>query len=189
MKKIYKTNRVREMLKLLATLFLFIALILGTQKSWATTTTVRLYASTATAVGGIATNTQQFIGAGAWQNNPAVSKMELPLPLTTLGQFTINQIEYIDNLSSIASAFSSFAKMPGNNPMEINLLDQIKTTLELFKNTDKVTFRVEWPSESKIIIYCDKEHLNGVFSNLFKNGIQSIPAGKDGLIDIIIEDA
>jgi signal transduction histidine kinase len=49
--------------------------------------------------------------------------------------FTKNQIEYIDNLSSIASAFSSFAKMPGANPVEVNLIDQIKITLELFKDS------------------------------------------------------
>ena len=30
-----------------------------------------------------------------------------------LERFTKNQIEYIDNLSTIATAFSSFAKMPG----------------------------------------------------------------------------
>ena len=47
--------------------------------------------------------------------------------------FTENQIEYIDNLSSIATAFSSFAKMPGTNPVEVNLLEQIRTTIELFK--------------------------------------------------------
>jgi two-component system nitrogen regulation sensor histidine kinase NtrY len=104
-----------------------------------------------------------------------------------LEQFTKNQIEYIDNLSSIASAFSSFAKMPGTNPMEVNLIDQIKITLELFKNTDNITFRVQWPHESKVIIYADKEHLNGVFSNLIKNGIQSIPQGRDGLIKVILD--
>src|SRR4030042_2335967 len=43
-----------------------------------------------------------------------------------LERFTKNQIEYIDNLSSIASAFSAFAKMPGANPVEVNLPDQIK---------------------------------------------------------------
>ncbi|TAL74414.1 MAG: HAMP domain-containing histidine kinase, partial [Bacteroidetes bacterium] len=101
-----------------------------------------------------------------------------------LEDFTKNQIEYIDNLSSIASAFSSFAKMPGTNPVEVNLLDQIKISLELFKDIDNVTFRVKWPLESKVIIYADKEHLNGVFSNLFKNGIQSIPSGHNGFIDV-----
>ncbi|MCX6254583.1 MAG: ATP-binding protein [Bacteroidia bacterium] len=104
-----------------------------------------------------------------------------------LERFSKNQIEYIDNLSSIASAFSAFAKMPGTNPMEVNLLDQIKITLELFKNTDNVTFWVRWPHESKVIIYADKEHLNGVFSNLIKNGIQSIPPGREGLIKVNLE--
>jgi two-component system nitrogen regulation sensor histidine kinase NtrY len=104
-----------------------------------------------------------------------------------LERFTVNQIEYIDNLSSIASAFSSFAKMPGTNPMEVNLLDQIKITLELFKNTGNVTFRVHWPHESKIIIYADKEHLNGIFSNLFKNSIQSIPPVRAGVISINLD--
>jgi signal transduction histidine kinase len=101
-----------------------------------------------------------------------------------LERFAGNQIEYINNLSSIASAFSSFAKMPGNNPMEVNLPDQIKISLELFKNTDNITFGVKWPHESKITVYADKEHLNGVFSNLIKNGIQSIPPGREGLIKV-----
>jgi signal transduction histidine kinase len=104
-----------------------------------------------------------------------------------LGRFTKNQIEYIDNLSSIASAFSAFAKMPRTNPVEVNLLDQIRITLELFKNTDNITFSVQWPRESKIVIYADKEHLNGVLSNLIKNGIQSIPSGREGLIILSLE--
>jgi len=104
-----------------------------------------------------------------------------------LERFTKNQIEFIDDLSSIASAFSSFAKMPVTNPVEINILDQIKITLELFKNTGNVNFRVHWPHESKIVIYADKEQLNGVFSNLIKNGIQSIPSGREGLITLNLE--
>jgi two-component system, NtrC family, nitrogen regulation sensor histidine kinase NtrY len=101
-----------------------------------------------------------------------------------LDRFTRNQIEYIDDLSSIASAFSAFAKMPVTNPVEVNILDQIRITLELFKNTGNVTFKVHWPPETKIAIFADKEQLNGVFSNLIKNAIQSIPAGRQGLIKI-----
>ena len=104
-----------------------------------------------------------------------------------LEHFTKNQIEYIDNLSSIASAFSAFAKMPGTNPVEVNLIDQIEITLELFKDTDNITFRVKWPNESKVVVSADKEHLNGVFSNLIKNGIQSIPPGREGLIKVGME--
>jgi len=104
-----------------------------------------------------------------------------------LERFTKNQIEYIDNLSSIASAFSTFAKMPVTNPVEVNILDQIKISLELFKNTDDVTFDIQWPHEKKIVVYADKEQLNGVFSNLIKNGIQSIPTGTEGLINVKLE--
>jgi two-component system, NtrC family, nitrogen regulation sensor histidine kinase NtrY len=104
-----------------------------------------------------------------------------------LERFTKNQIEYIDNLSTIATAFSSFAKMPGNNPQELNLLDQIRSTLELFKNTGNITFTVNWPHESKVMIYADREHLNSVFANLIKNGIQSIPQGKEGSIKINLD--
>jgi nitrogen fixation/metabolism regulation signal transduction histidine kinase len=101
--------------------------------------------------------------------------------------FTRNQIEYIDNLSSIASAFSSFAKLPGTNPVDVNLLEQINTTLELFKNTDDADFLVQWPHESKVFIFADREHLNGIFSNLFKNSIQAIPQGRKGLIKVMLE--
>jgi two-component system, NtrC family, nitrogen regulation sensor histidine kinase NtrY len=104
-----------------------------------------------------------------------------------LERFTMNQIEYIDNLSSIATAFSSFAKMPPSNPGEINLLDHIKLTLELFKNTGNVIFQVHWPAVDKIIIFSDREQINGIFSNLFKNGIQSIPPDREGIIQVGIE--
>ena len=104
-----------------------------------------------------------------------------------LERFTKNQIEYIDNLSTIATAFSSFAKMPGNNPVELNLLDQIRTTLELFKNTTNVTFNVYWPHETRVMIYADREHLNSVFANLIKNGIQSMPQEQEGTIKVNME--
>ena len=111
-------------------------------------------------------------------------KDEIPGFDKKLEKFTRSQIEYIDNLSSIASAFSSFAKMPGAQPVEVDLLEQIKTNLELFKNTDRITFRINSPRETKTMVYIDKEHLNGIFSNLIKNGIQSVPTGKDGIIRI-----
>jgi signal transduction histidine kinase len=101
--------------------------------------------------------------------------------------FTKSQVEYIDDLSSIASAFSSFAKMPGTILAEVNLPDQIKTTLELFKDTDNIEIMVKWPRESKVVIYADKEHINGIFSNLLKNSIQAIPVGRKGIINVLIE--
>jgi two-component system, NtrC family, nitrogen regulation sensor histidine kinase NtrY len=101
-----------------------------------------------------------------------------------LERFTRNQIEYIDTLSSIATAFSSFARLPKATPAQIDLLEQIKTSLELFKNSSDISFRINTPSTSTITVYADREHLNSIFSNLIKNGIQAIPPGTPGLIRI-----
>ena len=104
-----------------------------------------------------------------------------------LERFTKNQIEFIDNLSSIASAFSSFAKIPEANPVAVDLLAQIKTTLELFKSSDKITFRIGWAQASQVFILADKEQINSIFSNLIKNSIQSIPPEKDGIVKVSLE--
>ena len=77
--------------------------------------------------------------------------------------------------------------MPGTTPGLVNLLGQIQITLELFRNTDNVTFWVQWPHESKVFIYADREQLNGIFSNLFKNSIQAIPQERQGLIKVSLE--
>ena len=106
---------------------------------------------------------------------------------TTLTRFTHNQIEYIDNLSAIASEFSSFAKMPRANPIEIDLVEQINSSLELFGNTGNVKFSINIQKAKRAFIYADKEQITGVFSNLIKNAIQSVPAGKEISIKINIE--
>jgi len=104
-----------------------------------------------------------------------------------LERFTKNQIEFIDNLSSIASAFSSFAKIPEANPVAVELLTQIKTTLELFKSSDKINFRIGWAPASQVFILADKEQINSIFSNLIKNSIQSIPPEKEGIVKVSLE--
>lgn len=104
-------------------------------------------------------------------------------------KFTKNQIEYIDNLSSIASEFSSFAKIPQARPVYVDLLHQVKTTYELFRNTGNISFRINAPADEKIFIYADKEHINSILSNLIKNGIQSILPGEEGIIKVTIKKA
>ncbi len=104
-----------------------------------------------------------------------------------LEQFANNQIEYIDNLSSIASAFSSFAKMPTAKPVDVNLVDQIKITLDIFRDVDKIAFNVRWPEEKKVVVYADREQVNGIFSNLIKNSIQSVPGDRPVIIEVSVE--
>lgn len=105
----------------------------------------------------------------------------------TIKRFTQNQIEYIDNLSAIASEFSSFAKMPRTNPVEIDLIAQLNSSLELFGNTDNVKFKINIERAKRAFVYADKEHITGIFSNLIKNAIQSVPAGKEVQIKINLD--
>jgi signal transduction histidine kinase len=44
-------------------------------------------------------------------------------------------------------------------------------------------------SDEKVLIYADKEQINSIFSNLIKNGIQSILPGNEGIIKVNIGKA
>jgi len=100
-----------------------------------------------------------------------------------LEKVTYTLIEQIDNLSFIASEFSNFAKMPKAFNEEINLVDAIKSILQLFENTENVDFIFDY--ESRVLpVYADKEQLSRVLINLIKNAIQSIPENRKGRIGI-----
>ncbi len=111
-------------------------------------------------------------------------KDEVPDFNKRLETFTENQIEYIDNLSSIATAFSNFARLPGADPAEVDVLGQLRQSIELFSQTEGINITLNSGNLSKVVMMADKEHLNGIFSNLIKNAIQAIPIGKFGVIKI-----
>ncbi len=100
-----------------------------------------------------------------------------------LEKVTNTLIEQIENLSFIASEFSNFAKMPKAVNEEINLVDAIKSVLQLFDNTEDVEFLFDFES-GVLPVYADKEQLSRVFINLIKNAIQSIPESRKGRIGI-----
>ena len=103
-----------------------------------------------------------------------------------LRSFTENQIEYIDNLSNIASAFSYFARLPAAEPTEVDVIAQIRSTMGMFGNSASSTISLETGSISKAIVMADREHLNGIFSNLLKNAMQAIPSDRQGQIRIMV---
>ena len=103
---------------------------------------------------------------------------------STIKGFTANQIEYIDNLSNIASAFSYFARLPGANPAEVDVIAQLRTTLTLFGHADNTVIMLDSGNISKAVVMADREHLNSIFFNLIKNAMQAIPAGRKGEIRI-----
>jgi two-component system nitrogen regulation sensor histidine kinase NtrY len=102
-----------------------------------------------------------------------------------LEKVTHTLIEQIENLSFIASEFSNFAKMPKAFNEVINIVDIIRSTLNLFSNTDNVEFMFEHDND-EVFVFADKEQLSRVFINLLKNAIQSIPDNRKGRVGIFL---
>ncbi|WP_339754624.1 ATP-binding protein [uncultured Winogradskyella sp.] len=86
-------------------------------------------------------------------------------------EYSNTLIQQIDTMSSIASAFSNFAKMPAQKKEVLNVVHIVKLALDIF-NEHYITF---YPEEEEIIAKFDRTQLIRVVTNLVKNGIQSIP--------------
>lgn len=86
-----------------------------------------------------------------------------------LKEFSKTLIQQIDVMSSIASAFSDFAKMPGQKREQINLVDVVKHATELFTESN-ITF--DSTAES-IVVNLDKLQVVRIITNLIKNADQA----------------
>ncbi|MFO7756552.1 MAG: ATP-binding protein [Bacteroidales bacterium] len=102
----------------------------------------------------------------------------------SLKKFTQYQIEQIDNLSSIATEFSNFARMPKTNPRETDLVGHIHSVAELYSDIRNIDFEIDLNGLKEVLVYADKEQMNSMLSNIFRNAVQSIPGNKKGLIRI-----
>lgn len=102
----------------------------------------------------------------------------------SLAKFSKTLIDQIDNLSSIATAFSDFAKMPKTNNQVVDIIAKINNSVGLFDNTKNIDFQINLHSHTEVCVFADKEQLLRLFANLIKNAIQSVPPGRKGLIKI-----
>ena len=90
-------------------------------------------------------------------------------------EYSKTLIQQIDTMSSIASAFSNFAKMPAQQNETLNVVNIVKLALDIF-NEDYIHFQTD---KEEIIAKLDRTQLIRVVTNLVKNGIQSIPENKE----------
>jgi two-component system, NtrC family, nitrogen regulation sensor histidine kinase NtrY len=95
-----------------------------------------------------------------------------------------NLVEQIDHLSSIATAFSNFAKLPKTTRGKVDIINQISNAAGLFSNTDNIDISLNLNNIDELYVISDKVHLNRVFINLLKNAIQAIPKSRKGKITI-----
>lgn len=96
---------------------------------------------------------------------------------------SVTLIEQIDNLSHIASEFSSFAKMPRAINEALNISDVIESAVNLFSEEKHVSIRFSKPDRD-FLVFADKNQLLSAFNNLVKNATQAIPGDHHGIIQI-----
>jgi len=89
---------------------------------------------------------------------------------TKLKEYSHTIIQQIDTMSSIASAFSNYAKMPAQQDETLNVVKITKLALDIF-NEEYIYFSSE---ETEIIAKFDRTQLIRVITNLVKNSIQAI---------------
>ncbi len=89
-------------------------------------------------------------------------------------------IEQIDTMSTIASAFSNFAKMPARKDEILDMSEIVKAALDIFKEHN---ISLKEPNEP-ININFDRTQLIRVVTNLIKNALQAIPENRTAEITV-----
>ncbi len=99
-----------------------------------------------------------------------------------LKEYSDSLIQQIDVMSSIATAFSDFAKMPVQRKEKVEVISIIKSTLDIFENENlKFENNIE-----EVSLLVDKDQLIRVITNLVKNAIHAVEEVKKPKIVVSI---
>ncbi|MDO6759829.1 ATP-binding protein [Tamlana sp. 2_MG-2023] len=99
-------------------------------------------------------------------------------------EYTKTLIQQIDTMSSIASAFSNFAKMPAQQNENLNVVEIVKLALDIFNEN-----YIKFTSESEnIIAKLDRTQLIRVVTNLVKNAIQAMSENHEPKIIVNVSE-
>lgn len=97
-------------------------------------------------------------------------------------------IEQTDNLSNIASSFSSFAKMPEVNPTEVDIAQKLSSCIALLgNNPDDIPLRYIGPN-SGVMAIADADQISQVFTNIIRNAVQAMAGRENSDIIIILKE-
>lgn len=99
-----------------------------------------------------------------------------------LADYSKTLIQQIDVMSSIASAFSDFAKMPTQNREKIEIISVVKLALDIF-NKHYIKYQTK---ETELFANLDKTQLIRIVTNLVKNAVQACENEENPLIDVEI---
>jgi len=97
-----------------------------------------------------------------------------------LKEYSQTLIQQIDVMSSIASAFSDFAKMPTQKREEIDVVAVVKLALDIF-NESYISYSF---TDDKLIGNLDKTQLIRIVTNLVTNATQATEGVEDPKIEV-----
>lgn len=96
-------------------------------------------------------------------------------------------IEQIETLSNIATAFSSFAKLPSKNYIKLDLIPILINTIDLYSNTVPIHFEKE-EALNTAPIKGDKDQILRVLNNIVKNAVQAVESVEAPQLTILISE-
>lgn len=96
---------------------------------------------------------------------------------------SVSIIEQIDNLSYIASGFSSFAKLPEAKPETIAISELVLKAAELYTKSPDIELNITG-LDTQLTVVTDRSQLLRVLTNLLENARQAIPDTRTGNIHI-----
>ncbi|NJB81613.1 sensor histidine kinase [Wenyingzhuangia aestuarii] len=92
--------------------------------------------------------------------------------------------QQIDVMSSIATSFSDFARMPQKNIEDIDLVAVVKSSIDIFYE-NHIEFHT---NKEEIHLNLDKNQITRVLNNLVKNAVQATESVEQSKIEVILED-
>ena len=97
-----------------------------------------------------------------------------------LKEFTQGMLQQIDTLSTIATTFSDFAKMPEANRVELNAVEVVQWAVQLFTD-QRLTFVADRP---EMALKFDRNHLVQIVNNLVKNALEAVEGVPEAKVEI-----
>jgi len=97
-----------------------------------------------------------------------------------LTEYSNTLIQQIDVMSSIASAFSDFAKMPTQKREKLEVVGVVKLALDIFNEG----FIHYLPQEKELFANLDKTQLIRIVTNLIKNAVQAVEKEENPSIEV-----
>ena len=125
--------------------------------------------------------TPMRLSVQSFQRNFDPKDPNIELKVDEYSQTLINQI---DTMSSIAAAFSNFAKMPAQKNETLNVPKIVKLALDIF-NESYINFTTD---REEILAKFDRTQLIRVITNLVKNAIQAVQDTENPQILVSVQD-